>query len=225
VGAGQHTARRRRSRTRRLGARAAARRRLARLHSLRTAGLVILDIGDVAHPKLVGQLPFTPPFLGFIGAHSALPLPSRKIAVVNSEAIREDCRSRSITRRWSNIADPAKPTLLSMFPLPVPPAGSPHKNFCEKGGRFGPHNLNQLYHNPFVERSASSCTSPTSTRALRIVDISDARQPREVGYFIRPTRPSATGRCQQNWSRRPRTCSWMHAGISMSRRRIRGYGF
>src|SRR5262249_12414766 len=56
------------------------------------AGLVILDISDVSHPKLVGQLPFTPPFLGFIGAHSALPLPSRKIAIVNSEAIQEDCQ-------------------------------------------------------------------------------------------------------------------------------------
>lgn len=84
------------------------------------AGLVILDISDVARPKLLGQLGFTPPFLGFIGAHSVLPLPARKIAVVNSEAIREDCREPLNHASLVDIADPAKPVLLSMFPLPVP---------------------------------------------------------------------------------------------------------
>jgi hypothetical protein len=150
------------------------------------AGLVILDIADVARPKLVGQLPFTPPFLGFIGAHSALPLPSRKIAVVNSEAIREDCKEPLNHASLVDIADPAKPTLLSIFPLPLPPAGSPYKNFCEKGGRFGPHNLNQLYHNKFVERSDKLVYLTYFNAGLRIVDISDARAPREVGYFIPP---------------------------------------
>jgi len=150
------------------------------------AGLVILDISDVARPKLVGQLPFTPPFLGFIGVHSALPLPSRKIAVVNSEAIREDCKEPLNHASLVDIADPAKPTLLSVFPLPLPPAGSPYKNFCEKGGRFGPHNLNQHYHNKFVERSDKLVYLSYFNAGLRIVDISDARAPREVGYFIPP---------------------------------------
>src|SRR5882672_5311218 len=150
------------------------------------AGLVILDISDVVRPRLVGQLPFTPPFLGFIGVHSALPLPSRKIAVVNSEAIREDCKEPLNHASLVDIADPAKPTLLSMFPLPVPPAGSPYRNFCEKGGRFGPHNLNQLYHNKFVERSDKLVYLTYFNAGLRIVDISDARAPREVGYFIPP---------------------------------------
>src|SRR3989442_11096294 len=58
-----------------------------------------------------------------------------------------------------DIADPAKPTLLSLFPLPVPPPGSPHKNFCEKGGRFGPHNVHQLYHNPRSEEHTSELQS------------------------------------------------------------------
>src|SRR5215813_7189493 len=55
------------------------------------AGLVILDISNPAQIKRVGQLPFTPPFLGNIGAHSALALPNRNLALVNSESIREDC--------------------------------------------------------------------------------------------------------------------------------------
>src|SRR5438128_2434140 len=134
------------------------------------AGLVILDISDVAHPKLVGQLPFTPPFLGFIGAHSELPLSTRKIAVVNSEAIQEDCKEPLNHASVVDIANPAKPTLLSMFPLPVPPPGSRYRNFCEKGGRFGPHNLNQLYHNPSVERSDRLMYLTYFNAGLRIVD-------------------------------------------------------
>src|SRR2546427_3131761 len=49
-----------------------------------SAGLVILDIADVAHPKLVGQLPYTPPFLGFIGGHRVPPPPHPQNAVGDS---------------------------------------------------------------------------------------------------------------------------------------------
>jgi len=151
-----------------------------------SAGLVILDIADVAHPKLVGQLPYTPPFLGFIGVHSVLPLAARKIAVVNSEAIREDCQEPLNQASLVDIANPAKPTLLSLFPLPVPPAGAPYRNFCEKGGRFGPHNQNQHHHNPDVERSDKLVYLTYFNAGLRIVDISDARAPREAGWFLPP---------------------------------------
>src|SRR5438105_1005909 len=85
-----------------------------------------------------------------------------------------------------DIGDPAKPTLLSLFPLPVPPAGASYRNFCEKGGRFGPHNQNQLQHNPFVEHSDKLVYLTYFNAGLRIVDISDARAPREVGYFLPP---------------------------------------
>jgi fructose-1,6-bisphosphatase I len=41
---------------------------------------------------------------------------------------------------------------MSLFPLPVPSKGAPYKNCCEKGGRFGPHNVNQEIHLPDVEK-------------------------------------------------------------------------
>ena len=46
--------------------------------------------------------------------------------------------------------DPAKPRLISIFPTPVPPKDAPYKDFCDKGGRFGPHNTNQEIHNPAI---------------------------------------------------------------------------
>ncbi len=90
------------------------------------AGLVILDVSDPANIKKVGQLPFTPPFLGNIGAHSALPLPNRNLALVNSESIREDCNEPLNHASVVDVSNPANPTLLAVMPLPVPPRGLPY---------------------------------------------------------------------------------------------------
>ena len=150
------------------------------------AGMIIVDISDVANPVQVGQLDFTPPFIGFIGAHSVLPLPERDIAIVNSEAIAEDCNEPLNHASIVDIADPADPVLLSILPVPSPPPGSPYANFCEKGGRFGPHNINQHFHSPFVEQRADLVYLTYFNAGLRIYDTSDPRLPREVGYFIPP---------------------------------------
>ena len=118
--------------------------------------MIVLDISDVAKPKLVSRLPFSPPFLGFIGVHSVLPLKSRGLAVVNSEAIQENCNEPLNHASLVDVKDPSKPRVASMFPLPVPPPGAPYKNFCDKGGRFGPHNQNSSTTTP-------TCRSPTRT--------------------------------------------------------------
>jgi hypothetical protein len=150
------------------------------------AGMIVLDISDVAKPKLVSRLPFSPPFLGFIGVHSVLPLKNRGLAVVNSEAIQEGCNEPLNHASLVGIKDPSKPRVVAMFPLPVPPPGAPYKNFCDKGGRFGPHNQNQLYHNPHVQKSETLVYLTYFNAGLRIYDISDATLVREVGYFIPP---------------------------------------
>jgi hypothetical protein len=150
------------------------------------AGMIVLDIADPARPKLVGQLGFTPPFLANIGVHSVLPLAARKIAIVNSEAIRENCEEALNHASLVDISNPAAPVLLSIFPVPVPPAGVPYRDFCAKGGRFGPHNINHHFHNPSVQRSDRLVHLTYFNAGLRIYDIADARAPREVGYFIPP---------------------------------------
>jgi hypothetical protein len=74
---------------------------------------------------------------------SALPLWDRNLLYVNSEAIAERCNEALNFAGLIDNRNPAHPRLMSLFPLPVPPKGAPYKNFCEKGGRFGPHNVNQ----------------------------------------------------------------------------------
>jgi hypothetical protein len=85
-----------------------------------------------------------------------------------------------------DIQDPTKPKLISTFPTPVPPADAPYKDFCDKGGRFGPHNTNILQHNPDVEKQGDLIYLTYFNAGLRIYDTKDARLPKEVGWFIPP---------------------------------------
>ena len=108
--------------------------------------VVNLDIRDAANPKLIGKLTFSPPFntAGAPSLHSVLPLWDRNLLYVNSEAIAERCNEALNFAGLIDNRNPARPRLISLFPVPIPPKGAPYKNFCEKGGRFGPHNVNQV---------------------------------------------------------------------------------
>ena len=86
-------------------------------------------------------------------------------------------------------SNPAKPKLLSLFPLPRPPVNAPYKDFCDKDGRFGPHNTNQEIHNPAVAQPGDLMFITYFNAGLRVFDISLPRLPTEVGYFMPPERP------------------------------------
>src|SRR5881398_841927 len=51
-------------------------------------GAVILDIADKAHPKLVANWRYSPPFNGF--THTVLPLFDRDLLIVSDECVREN---------------------------------------------------------------------------------------------------------------------------------------
>src|SRR6266446_7433501 len=52
-------------------------------------GGIILDVSDMSQPKMISQIAFRG-ITATQGIHTYLPLPSRKIALVNDEAIREN---------------------------------------------------------------------------------------------------------------------------------------
>lgn len=158
-----------------------------------TPDLVNLDLTDPTNPKLIGRLQFTPPFasVGIQSVHTVLPLWDRKLAYVSSEAQKSDCKDDGFN--FAGMVDnsnPAHPQLISIFPTPVPPKNAPYKDFCDKGGRFGPHNTSQEIHNPAIQQPGNLMYVAWFNAGLRIFDISHPRLPREVGYYMPPERPN-----------------------------------
>lgn len=146
-------------------------------------GGIILDVSDFSQPKLVSQLYFRG-ITASQGIHTYLPLPRRKIALINDEAIRENGDENLNLAGIVDISDERRPRMLSLFPLPEPPPESGLKNFYEKAGRFGPHNQHHPNHQPCLE-DRDDVAYPTYFNAgVRIYDIRDARQPKEIGYFV-----------------------------------------
>jgi hypothetical protein len=153
---------------------------------------VILDISDIKHPKELSEITFNPPFDLGLAVHTVLPFPNRKIVETNSEPF-GGCSTQGPSQvSLIDVADPTKPKILSFLPAPQTPPGAPYRDFCEKGGSFGSHNVNMLFHNPFVDHSDNILYLTYFSAGLRIFDISNAYQPREIGYFIPPdpTKPA-----------------------------------
>jgi hypothetical protein len=163
--------------------------------------VVVLDIADKSAPKLVGRLDFAPPFKGgFTGVHDALPIPGKNALFINSEGSGSDttdmiptCGAPLDLVAMVDIKDPSKPRLMSFFPIPTPPAGLPYTDFCDKGGRFGPHNTNLEQHLPDVEKQADLIYLTYFNAGLRIFDVKDPRLPKETGWFIPPTPTKRVG--------------------------------
>jgi hypothetical protein len=149
-------------------------------------GFVILDIADKRQPRLVSDLPFSPPFQSFIAVHTAVPLTRRDLVVVNSEAIAENCDEPLGYAGIVDVADEERPRLMSLFPLPQPPPGASYANFCSKGGRFGPHNQHQWQFQDVLLHDEDRVFLTYFNAGLRVYDISDPRLPREVAYFVPP---------------------------------------
>ena len=156
--------------------------------------VVILDISDIAKPKPIGQLTISPPF-GALVAHDVLPIPGKNMLYVHGEATGGGdapngalaCTSPLTISAIIDIKDQKKPRLVSVFPEPVPPKGLPYTDFCDKGGRFGPHNTNLEYHLPDVEKQGDLIYITYFNAGLRIYDIKNPRLPKEAGWFIPPT--------------------------------------
>jgi hypothetical protein len=157
------------------------------------AGLVILDVSSPQTPRLVGHLDIHPPLGSGIAAHTVVPLRHRPLALMNSEALAERCQEPVGYAGVVDVSNPAQPSLISLFPSPLPPPNGEYTSFCDRGGRFGPHNQNMPSGDSHVLDDESLCFLTYFNAGLRVYDISDAYHVREVAYLIPRDPPKRFG--------------------------------
>jgi hypothetical protein len=155
-------------------------------------GLVILDIADKTHPRLVAHRSWQSLGNGF--AHTLLPIPSRNLLIQSEEATAANCKDWP-KRDWVwDISDENNIMPLAAFPPPADFAA-----LCKAGGRFGAHN---------IDMNRPTSTSRTLTRTvvgsffnggIRAYSIEDPTHPVEIGYLIAAAPPgNATHTIQIN---------------------------
>ena len=147
------------------------------------AGLVILDISDIARPTLVSRLDIGAAFSSMIALHTVIPLPARNLLLVNTEAIAERQQEPYNFAGIVDVSDETNPRIMSLLPIPEPAAGADYPNFSTRGGRFGPHNQ----HHPQGQELYADDNLMFMTwfnAGLRVYDISDAYLPREIAWYL-----------------------------------------
>jgi hypothetical protein len=142
----------------------------------RDGGLGVMDVSDPTQPRLVAHRNTDPPFGG--GTHSPLPLPDRNLLVVGDEPASANCAD-GLRYIWVyDIREPRNPVSIATLPQPA------EADYCAKGGFFGSHNLHE--NRPGSFQSSRLIFATYYNAGVRVFDIEDAFQPREVAHFVPP---------------------------------------
>jgi hypothetical protein len=154
-------------------------------------GAVILNISDLAHPRLVSRWDYHPPFPGF--THTVLPLLSRGLMVVSDEAVRDAAEDWPKLVWIVDVRDEENPVPIATCPLP--PVGE----FKGRGGRYGAHNLHENRPAPGAWSSETIVVGTFFNGGVRAFDVSDPFQPKEVAHHVAAApRGSRAGAIQIN---------------------------
>ena len=108
----------------------------------------------------------------------------RGILLAAPEALAPDCNEPYHDTYILDVSDPSQPTALSTLPVPQPPAEAPYTDFCQKRGRFGPHNAPHIKAPGKVDPNFTCYTFFNA--GLQCYDISDPKKPTIAAYFIPP---------------------------------------
>ena len=109
-----------------------------------------------------------------------MPLPGRKLAVFADEGNLDNC-ANGIQRCWvSDMREPTNPVQIAAFPTPA------EEDYCNKGAKFGPHNLHE--NRPGSFQSEQLIFATYQNAGVRVFDITDPFAPREVAHFVPPAR-------------------------------------
>ena len=146
-------------------------------------GFFVIDCADIVHPRTLGSYNYHPPFPE--PTHTVMPVPMRiggkRIALSIDEEDQAQSASEEHARRGRphagictfDASDPAAIKPLGLFE--VSERDSPFAR--HEGARFGAHQFHEAMDGTLVYAVWFSA-------GLRIIDVADPYQPREVGHFI-----------------------------------------
>jgi hypothetical protein len=153
-------------------------------------GMVTLDISDMANPQLIAHWNPNPPFPGF--THTVMPLFSRDLLLVVAEATQAGAADwPRITFVVDNRIE-TNPVPISTLPMPS------LDEFGGRPGRYGSHNVHENRPGPSFQ-SDTIIVGNYFNAGVRVHDLSDPFQPKEVAYYV-PEDPegSRVGEVQMN---------------------------
>ena len=136
-------------------------------------GLVILDVADPTRPTLVSHHRFDHDVSR--ASHTACPLPGRDVLVMTEERWDDGCVGVAPNAYIVDVSDPAAPQVTARFPVP-------DGDFCERGGRFGPHNVHEPRPGSRIDGRTVYLTYFNA--GLRVYDVTDSLNPVEIAWYI-----------------------------------------
>lgn len=145
-------------------------------------GSIILDISDRSAPKMVTHWNPNPPQNGF--THTVMPLFDRDLLIVTDECVRDNGEDWP-KRHW--IVDARiEENLVPISTLPMPPV----EEFAPRGGRYGGHNVHENRPGPSF-RSSEIIFSTFFNGGVRVHDIRDPYEPKEIAHYVPETPPNS----------------------------------
>lgn len=144
------------------------------------AGLLIFDISD-REIELIAQKEWFSEIGQSTHTHTALPLPSHKTVAVTDEPLRDNPEPYRKRARMFDISDEKNPSLLGYFPEPQ------EADYSGVPLRFGPHNIHENRPGSWVSDDLLFMTYFSA--GLRVYDVSNPADIREVGRFVPPAPP------------------------------------
>lgn len=148
-------------------------------------GFVILDIADMAKPRLVSALDWSPPFA--CPTHTTLPLPfalqGRRVMLVADEDVAR--------------IQPGPPAFLWLVDITDERHPMPFASFQVEGIDGAPQPEFTACHQPSEKVTGPEIPVAWFAHGLRLIDIAEPRRPREIGHFL-PDVPEGSERVQSN---------------------------
>jgi hypothetical protein len=112
---------------------------------------------------------------------------TRDLLLVVSEAGTFRCQEPRDVLLIFDITEEAKPLSIATFQVPEEPG-----DFCHRGGRFGPHSFADAYHPAFDQKLV---VLAYFNAGVRVVDIRNPFEPKEVASFIPEITANTTESC------------------------------